>query len=163
MKVKQSKKIIFKYSSDCKREHVFELFSATFSCICFSRFQLHRLSYQTHIRASKQTKTQSPQYKAPYRYQNLEKETLQSGVILKVANTKVIALTKYSLNPTKYQQDATTVKRINLEIGLGDTDRSSYSFSRHCFKNISDFFSLMLFVVVVVLKPNDSESTLTQK
>lgn len=39
---------------------------------------------------------------APILLLGLEKETLQSGVLPKDANTKVIALTKYSLNPIRY-------------------------------------------------------------
>lgn len=79
---------------------------------------------------------------APILLLGLEKETLQSGVLPKVPNTKVIALTKYSLNPIRYWQDATIVKRNNLETGLVDTDRSSYSFSRH---SVSKAFQTFFF------------------
>lgn len=89
---------------------------------------------------------------------SLEKETLQSGVLRKVANTKVIALTQYSLNPIMYEQDATIVKRINLETGLVDTDRSSYSFSRHAVSKAFGTFFPFFFCLFLwgFFKPNDS-------
>jgi len=83
---------------------VFELFSVTFFCICFSECQLHRLSYQLHMTTNKQTKTQLQYQKAwlQYCYWNLETETLQYGVLPQVANTKMTALIQYHLNPVRY-------------------------------------------------------------